>query len=98
MPRYLAVIPAAGSGSRIGATLPKQYLALEGRPLLYYAIARLCSHPAIERVCVVLAPNDRRFETYDWKPFAAKLEPLYVGGDSRSHGAQRARTPGGKDR
>jgi len=84
MPRYLAVIPAAGSGSRIGATLPKQYLALEGRPLLYYAIARLCSHPAIERVCVVLAPNDRRFETYDWKPFAAKLEPLYVGGDSRA--------------
>ena len=84
MSRYLAVIPAAGTGSRLGGTLPKQYLAVRGRPLLYYAIARLCAHRAIERVCVILAPDDRRFETYDWKPFAAKLEPLYRGGDSRA--------------
>lgn len=84
MSRYLAVIPAAGTGSRLGGTLPKQYLAVRDRPLLYYAIARLCAHRAIERVCVVLAPDDRRFETYDWKPFAAKLEPLYGGGDSRA--------------
>jgi 2-C-methyl-D-erythritol 4-phosphate cytidylyltransferase len=84
MSRYLAVIPAAGTGSRMGGTLPKQYVAVGDRPLLYYAIARLCTHPAIDRVCVILASDDRRFETYDWKPFAAKLEPLYVGGDSRA--------------
>ena len=84
MSRYLGVIPAAGTGSRMGGTLPKQYLALGDRPLLYYAIARLCTHPAIDRVCVILAPEDPRFETFDWKPFAAKLEPLYVGGDSRA--------------
>jgi 2-C-methyl-D-erythritol 4-phosphate cytidylyltransferase len=84
MSRYIAVIPAAGSGSRVGVALPKQYMTLDGRPLLYYAIARLCTHPVIARVCVVLAPNDRRFETYDWRLFAAKLEPLYVGGDSRA--------------
>ena len=84
MSRYLAIIPAAGTGSRMGGTLPKQYLAIGDRPLLYYAIARLCAHPAIDRVCVILASDDRRFETYDWKPFAAKLEPLCVGGDSRA--------------
>ena len=84
MSRYLGVIPAAGTGSRMGGTLPKQYLAVGDRPLLYYAIARLCTHPAIDRVCVILASDDHRFETYDWKPFAAKLEPLYVGGDSRA--------------
>jgi 2-C-methyl-D-erythritol 4-phosphate cytidylyltransferase len=84
MPRYLAIIPAAGTGSRMGGAVPKQYLAIDSRPLLYYAIARLCSHPAIERVCIILAPDDRRFGTYDWKPFAAKLEPLYVGADSRA--------------
>jgi 2-C-methyl-D-erythritol 4-phosphate cytidylyltransferase len=84
MSRYLAVIPAAGTGSRMGGRLPKQYLAVGDRPLLYYAIARLCTHPAIDRVCVILASDDRCFETYDWKPFAAKLEPLYVGGDSRA--------------
>ena len=84
MSRYLAIIPASGTGSRMGGTLPKQYLAVGDRPLLYHAIARLCTHPAIDRVCVILASDDRRFETYDWKPFAAKLEPLFVGGDSRA--------------
>ena len=84
MPRHLALIPAAGTGSRMGGALPKQYLAIDDRPLLYYAIARLCTHPAIDRVCVILAADDRRFEAYDWKPFAAKLEPLYVGAESRA--------------
>ncbi len=84
MSRYFAIIPAAGTGSRMGGTLPKQYLAVGGRPLLYYAIARLCAHPVIDRIYVILATDDRRFETYDWKPFAAKLEPLYVGGDLRA--------------
>jgi 2-C-methyl-D-erythritol 4-phosphate cytidylyltransferase len=65
-------------------TLPKQYLAVGSRPLLYYAVARLCAHSVIDRVYVVLASDDRRFETYDWKPFGAKLEPLYVGGDLRA--------------
>ena len=83
MPRYLAVIPAAGTGSRMGTALPKQYLALAGRPLLYYAIERLCAHAAIENVWVVLAAGDLRFSTYDWQAFAGKLEPLYIGGDCR---------------
>jgi 2-C-methyl-D-erythritol 4-phosphate cytidylyltransferase len=84
MSRYFAIIPAAGTGTRMRGTLPKQYLAVGSRPLLYYAVARLCAHSVIDRVYVVLASDDRRFETYDWKPFAAKLEPLYVGGDLRA--------------
>jgi 2-C-methyl-D-erythritol 4-phosphate cytidylyltransferase len=84
MSRYFAVIPAAGTGSRMGGTLPKQYLAIGDRPLLHFAVARLCTHPTIDRVYVILASDDRRFETYDWKPFAAKLAPLYVGGDARA--------------
>jgi 2-C-methyl-D-erythritol 4-phosphate cytidylyltransferase len=84
MSRYLAVIPAAGTGSRLGGALPKQYLPVVDRPLLQHAIACLCSHPAIDRVYVVLASGDRHFRTYDWQQFAAKLEPLYAGGDSRA--------------
>ncbi len=84
MPRYLAVIPAAGTGTRVGGLLPKQYLPVSGRPLLYFAVARLCRHAAIERVCVVLAAEDRYFGTYDWSPFGAKLEALFRGGSSRA--------------
>ncbi|MBM4190575.1 MAG: 2-C-methyl-D-erythritol 4-phosphate cytidylyltransferase, partial [Betaproteobacteria bacterium] len=32
MPQFHALIPAAGSGSRMGHALPKQYLDLLGRP------------------------------------------------------------------
>jgi 2-C-methyl-D-erythritol 4-phosphate cytidylyltransferase len=84
MSRYLAVIPAAGTGTRVGGTVPKHYAAIAGHALLYFAVARLCDHAAIERVFIALAPEDRVFATHDWTPFAAKLAPLYVGGASRS--------------
>ena len=84
MPKLFALIPAAGSGARMGADLPKQYLQLAGKPLLYHALANLCGHAAIERVFVVLAQGDARFAQGDWQPFAGRLEPLYCGGMTRA--------------
>ena len=84
MPKFFALIPAAGSGSRMGGELPKQYLPLGGRRLLYHALAPLCRHAGIERVFVVLAPGDKEFSRRDWQPFAAKLTPLYCGGETRA--------------
>jgi 2-C-methyl-D-erythritol 4-phosphate cytidylyltransferase len=79
-----ALIPAAGSGSRVGAALPKQYLEVAGRPLLYYALRALARHPRIEQVFVVLAQGDARFERFDWREFGARVEPLYCGGETRA--------------
>ncbi|HET6493307.1 MAG TPA: 2-C-methyl-D-erythritol 4-phosphate cytidylyltransferase [Burkholderiales bacterium] len=84
MPKYFALIPAAGSGSRMGRQLPKQYLALSGRPLIHYPLARLCAQAEIEQVFVVLAPGDRHFPRFDWRQFSPKLEPLYCGGETRA--------------
>jgi len=84
MPRFIALIPAAGGGSRMRGELPKQYLGLAGRPLLFYAIRRLALHPLIQQVFVVLAPGDTRFAGYDWGAFAGKLTPLYCGGETRA--------------
>jgi 2-C-methyl-D-erythritol 4-phosphate cytidylyltransferase len=84
MPKYFALIPAAGSGSRMDRQRPKQYLDLSGRPLLYHALARLCAHAEIEQVFVVLAQGDRHFPRFDWRQFAPKLEPLYCGGECRA--------------
>jgi 2-C-methyl-D-erythritol 4-phosphate cytidylyltransferase len=58
MPRHYAIVPAAGSGSRFGSEKPKQYLDLLGRPLIYHTLAALTACPDIERVWVVLAPDD----------------------------------------
>jgi len=84
MARYFALIPAAGAGVRMGSELPKQYLEIAGKPLLYYAVRRLAMHPRIEQVFVVLAPGDQRYARFDWSAFAGKLEPLYCGGEDRA--------------
>lgn len=82
--RYFALIPAAGSGSRMGAELPKQYLEVAGAPMLLHAVRALCAHPKIEQVFVVLAADDAHFAAYDWTPFDAKLRRLYCGGVTRA--------------
>ena len=79
-----ALVPAAGSGSRLGAALPKQYLEIAGRPLLYHSILALARHPRIEQVFVVLAQGDDQFRRHDWREFGARLEPLYCGGETRA--------------
>jgi 2-C-methyl-D-erythritol 4-phosphate cytidylyltransferase len=84
MPRYFAIVPAAGSGSRFGAELPKQYLPLAGRPLIYHTLLALCRSPHIDRVLVVLAPDDRHWRTHDWRDLGPKLETVYAGGATRA--------------
>ena len=68
----------------MGAAEPKQYLEIAGRPLIHYALRAIAAHPGIERVFVVLAQGDARFASYDWREFAAKLQPLYCGGETRA--------------
>ncbi len=79
---FYALIPAAGTGTRLGAGQPKQYLPLAGKPMLWHAIASVCA-PPVQSVFVVLAPDDREFARFDWSAFAGRLEPLYCGGESR---------------
>lgn len=84
MPRHYAIVPAAGSGSRFGAEKPKQYLDLLGRPLIFHTLAALVACPDIERVWVVLAPDDPWWRRYDWSELGAKLETVACGGETRA--------------
>ena len=77
-----ALIPAAGRGTRAPGDRPKQYVALAGHPMLWHAVRALCV-PPIEKVFVVLAPDDSHFGALDWTAFGERLEPLWCGGDSR---------------
>jgi 2-C-methyl-D-erythritol 4-phosphate cytidylyltransferase/2-C-methyl-D-erythritol 2,4-cyclodiphosphate synthase len=49
-----ALIVAAGSGSRMGGDLPKQYRTIGTKPVLAHAVDALASHPAIDVVRVVI--------------------------------------------
>ena len=61
--RNIALIPAAGIGSRFGAGKPKQYVAIGGKTVLQHTLDIFLSHPLIDGAAVVLSPDDTRFQT-----------------------------------
>src|SRR5688572_16333234 len=84
MSKIFALIPAAGSGSRMSAEMPKQYQQLAGKPLMHYAVDALCRHAQVSQAFIVLAPNDTHFKRYDWTAYRDRLQPLYCGGNTRT--------------
>ena len=54
-----AVIPAAGSGSRMQSDTAKQYLRFQGKTIIEHSLDRLLSHPQIDGAVVVLREDDR---------------------------------------
>ncbi|HEY3433017.1 MAG TPA: 2-C-methyl-D-erythritol 4-phosphate cytidylyltransferase [Rhodocyclaceae bacterium] len=81
---YYALVPAAGSGARMGGELPKQYLPLLGKPVLHHTLSALCAVPDLEAVFVVLSPEDELWSSYDWSGFGTRLIPLRCGGNTRA--------------
>lgn len=56
----VALIVAAGRGHRLGAPLPKQYLPLAGRAVLYHSVAAFAALNEIDAVRVAIHPADRK--------------------------------------
>ena len=54
-----ALIVAAGSGSRMGGEIPKQFRLLAGKAVLTHAVDALASHPAIDAVRVVIGGDQQ---------------------------------------
>lgn len=92
MNSYIAIVPAAGSGSRMGGQRPKQYLELAGKPLLWHALATLVSVPRIDTVYVVLSPEDEWWSAFEWTALGAKLQVLRAGGATRADSVRNALT------
>ena len=84
MSKFFALIPAAGSGSRMENKLPKQYLSLAGRPMIYHAVRTLCLSSEITSVFVVLDSEDSEWLKYDWSEFSSKLIVFNCGGETRA--------------
>ncbi len=81
MSNNVALIVAAGSGTRLGGELPKQYLPLAGRPVLRHVIERFSVHPAIAAVRVVINPDHRPL--YDAAVEGLAILPPVAGGSTR---------------
>ncbi|MCU5773004.1 2-C-methyl-D-erythritol 4-phosphate cytidylyltransferase [Erwiniaceae bacterium BAC15a-03b] len=61
-PEIIAVVPAAGIGSRMLSECPKQYLTIGTQTILEHSIASLLAHPAVTRVIVALSDDDVQFK------------------------------------
>ena len=60
-----AVVPAAGSGRRLGGEVPKQYREIAGAPLMEHTLRALLDSRDIRGIVVALDPSDRRADAID---------------------------------
>ncbi|MEK9792772.1 MAG: 2-C-methyl-D-erythritol 4-phosphate cytidylyltransferase [Halieaceae bacterium] len=78
-----AVVPAAGSGRRLGGEIPKQYREIAGAPLLEHTLRALLASPDIRGIVVALDPSDRRADAIS-SLSDARVQTV-AGGAERAH-------------
>ncbi|WP_323840382.1 2-C-methyl-D-erythritol 4-phosphate cytidylyltransferase [Photorhabdus africana] len=61
----IALVPAAGIGSRMNSDCPKQYLFIAGKTIIEHTLAALLAHPRIQHVVIVLNPADTQFQSLE---------------------------------
>ncbi|MFU2058795.1 2-C-methyl-D-erythritol 4-phosphate cytidylyltransferase [Avibacterium volantium] len=65
--KIIAVVPAAGIGSRMQADKPKQYLKIQGKTILEHTLEVLIHYPAISQIIVAVTSSD---------PYLAEIDLL----------------------
>ena len=78
-----AIIPAAGRGKRIGASVPKQFLEIQGRPLLHHTLTVFASCKLIDYVVLVMPRTDVDEMGEDWLNKYEIVREVVVGGKQR---------------
>ena len=78
-----AIIPAAGRGKRIGASVPKQFLEIQGKPLLHHTLTVFASCKLIDYVVLVMPRADVDEMGKDWLNKYEIVREVVVGGEQR---------------
>src|SRR3984893_9627382 len=98
--KVTVILPAAGLGTRMGRSVPekagtsrKQFMLLEGSPILLHTIRKFASSPAVAEIVVALRAEDIEWvrELLGPEDFG-KLVRLVEGGDSRQQSVENALT------
>jgi 2-C-methyl-D-erythritol 4-phosphate cytidylyltransferase len=91
MSRIAAIVPAAGLGTRMGADQPKQFLELDGMPLIIFTLRRLAWCPLITDFLISTRADDV-MSLQDKVAKAALGRPARVvhGGDTRQQSVANA--------
>ena len=90
--RCTAVVLAAGSGSRMHSSVPKQFMKLEGKPLIWYALQAVERSSIIDDCILVTGAEDI---SYMWREIVekygfSKVDMITAGGGERYESVARA--------
>ncbi|MBL8519300.1 MAG: 2-C-methyl-D-erythritol 4-phosphate cytidylyltransferase [Betaproteobacteria bacterium] len=77
----IAILPAAGTGTRLGDARPKQYLDIGGRPMIRHAIEALARVRRIGSIVVILSESDAHWDAL--MPDERRAQTLRIGGATR---------------
>ncbi|CAN4269717.1 IspD 4-diphosphocytidyl-2-methyl-D-erithritol synthase [Methylophilaceae bacterium] len=83
MPRFHVIIPAAGSGSRMGAEAPKQYLRLNGKSLIQHVIKVFDQATKINSIHIILSEGDTHWRS-TYLNLSSKAQVHHCGGETRA--------------
>jgi len=91
MSRIAAILPAAGMGTRMGADTPKQFLELDGAPILIHTLRKIASCALITDIIVATRADEvqRLQERVGTEKFAQRVR-VVRGGDSRQESVAEA--------
>lgn len=84
--KYAAIVLSAGRGKRMNSTIPKQYLLLNGKPVLYYSLQAF-ENSMVDEIILVTGKEDISYcqkeivEKYNIK----KVKSIVAGGKERYH-------------
>ena len=78
-----AIVLAAGSGKRMNSATAKQYIVLEGKPIIWYSLQTVEQSEVIEDCILVASPDDISYvkeEIVEKYGFQKPLHIFYVNG------------------
>ncbi len=88
MKKY-AVIVAGGKGVRMGSAVPKQFLPLNGQPILYHTIKAFADAYADIQLVLVLPQDQLSYAQMVLQSFPERIDiTIVAGGETRYHSVQ----------
>jgi 2-C-methyl-D-erythritol 4-phosphate cytidylyltransferase len=85
-----AIVPAAGIGQRMSGALPKQYLAVNDKPILAHTLDVICQIPNVKKVIIPLHPDDHYWASLIDLPYDNVM--TVMGGELRNDSVLNALT------
>ena len=86
MKQKYIIIVAGGKGTRMGAEIPKQFLSLNGKPVLMHTIEAFYDYDSTIKIILVLPEEQQDYWKELCEKFDFKIEhQIITGGEARFH-------------